>query len=216
MHDLFDESSGKWQPLDLQWKDFEKNFRKTRKPGFWKLERRQTFQEPATDRSWAAFLAGEWDKALQLNEARRDDLVRYYRRIAEYGFTTRRVRIVEQPITAYLQWELHALRLRDELGGRVRIVRSEQVEKFETKGPLPEISTLGLDIMYQAMYDDDGTFNGAFKFVDKDLIARCQKFIENLYLEGEDLVSFFNREIALLEPPGGDVVNGDTRIWRAG
>jgi hypothetical protein len=101
-----------------------------------------------------------------------------------------------------------------EFGSQIRVVPAGRVERFETKGPLPEIYTLGTDIMYQAMYDEDGVFNGAYKFVDRELIARCREFMESLYATGEDLRSFFEREVAVLEPPSGEVVNGERRFGR--
>ncbi|MGW4412986.1 DUF6879 family protein [Nonomuraea sp. NPDC004702] len=85
-------------------------------PGFWKLERRQHFKEPGYD-SWEAFAKGEWEESLSILEAERVDMVAYHRRVKEHGFVARRVRVVEEPISPYLQWELYALRVRDQCGG---------------------------------------------------------------------------------------------------
>ena len=60
-----------------------------------------------------------------------------------------RGRVVEEPITAYLQWELHALRIRDQCGGSLRIVGPDQVAEFEHDASLPEIYTLGATVMYR-------------------------------------------------------------------
>ncbi|MGH3621554.1 MAG: DUF6879 family protein, partial [Sciscionella sp.] len=123
MHDVpdnIDEGSGERLTGDAFGEYFDRDLWKTGEPGLWKLERIQKFQEP-DDESWIAFANGEWEEAIRLNEAERPSLVDYLRTIAEYGFSARRVRVVEKPITPYLQWELHALRLRNRLDGSVRV-----------------------------------------------------------------------------------------------
>lgn len=200
MHDVFGGDSGATLTLAEYWPEFEARFWQTSPPGFWKLERQQTFQEPNNE-SWRAFAQGRWEESLRLIEAERRAFGDYYRRAAELGFRTRRVRVVEKPISPYLQWELHVLRLRHECGGRTRVVGPDQVATFELECPLPEIYTLGLNLMYEAVYDADGTLAAARRFTDRDLIARCQRLIEDLYHLGEPLDEFFTRDVATLEPP---------------
>jgi hypothetical protein len=110
--------------------------------------------------------------------------------------------VVEKPITPYLQWELHVLRLRHEYGGLTRVVGSDHVQRYETNAPLPEIYTLGTDVMYEAVYDESGVLAAARRWLDRDLVDRCQRFIADLYRAGEPLDEFFDREVASLEPPG--------------
>jgi len=206
MPDLLHGSSGQQLSLDEYWRDFDRLFWTVRAPGFWKLERQQTFAEPSNP-SWVAFAKGDWDEALRRLDTKRDELAAYHQKIAEFGFRTHRVRVVEQPVTAYLQWELHVLRLRDELGGAVRVVDPDAIRHFEGTGPLPEIYTLGTDVMYQAIYAADGTLDSAVRYVDRDLVIRCQRFIQDLYAAGEPLAAFFRREIAGLAPPRGEVTH---------
>jgi hypothetical protein len=116
MHDLLDGQPGERLDLDEYWADFEQRFWKTSSLGFWKLERQQTFKEPGDD-GWEAFSQGRWDDSMRILQARRSEFDDYYRRIADNGFATRRVRVVEEPLTPYLQWELHVLQLRHECGG---------------------------------------------------------------------------------------------------
>lgn len=215
MPDLLRGSSGQRLSLNDYWDDFEKNFWTVRDPGFWKLERQQTFQEP-DDGSWVAFAAGRWDEAMRLLERQRKAFFGYYQRIAEYGFFTRRVRVVEKPISPYLQWELHVLRLRHEYGGRVRVLGPDQVRAHETSGRLPEIYTLGTDLMYQAVYDQRGILESGIRFSDQPLVVRCQRFIESLYAVGEDLDSFFEREVAGLAPPPEGAMDRARAIERTG
>ncbi|MDA8371619.1 MAG: hypothetical protein M0026_17385 [Nocardiopsaceae bacterium] len=195
-------STGERLELADYWADFEKRFWETRAPGFWKLERQQTFKEP-NEPSWRAFAAGDWVEAVRLIQQNRSDFSTYYQRITDSGFINRRVRVVEKPITPYLQWELHVLALRHEYGGLTSVVDTAQVTAFEEQGPLPEIYTLGTDVMYEAVYDQHGVLEAANRFTDRALIAECQRFIERLYTTGEPLDAFFAREVAPLESPAG-------------
>ncbi|MEE4424255.1 MULTISPECIES: DUF6879 family protein [Streptomyces] len=191
---------GERMPLDAYYADFEQHFWQSADLGFWKLERQQTFQEPGYD-SWEAFARGDWGESLRLLEAGRAEMDGYHRKVDRHGFVARRVRVVEEPLSHYLQWELHALRIRSECGGPTRIVRADQVSQFESEAPLPEIYTLGSHVMYQAVYDDQGILESARKFVDPELILHCQKFIQGLYEVGEPLEDWFGDHVAPLPPP---------------
>ncbi|MEH0985455.1 DUF6879 family protein [Micromonospora sp. CPCC 205556] len=200
MRELLGGDPGELLALDDYWADFEQRFWKTGSPGFWKLERQQMFKEPH-DEGWQAFAAGRWDDSLRILDARRPEFEDYYRRIADSGFATRRVRVVQEPLTPYLRWELHVLRLRHEYGGLTRVVTPDQVAASELGGPLPEIYTLGTDVMYEAVYDADGVLEAARRWRNPDVVMRCQEFIESLYDGGEPLDEFFARAVAPLEPP---------------
>lgn len=186
--------------LDLAayYADFRKHFARARE--FWKLERGQAFAEPG-DVSWEAFDQGDWEESLRLLEDRREDLRKYHKENAAAGTATRRIRIISLPITPYLQWELHLLKIRDETGGPIRILRADDVTDLEDQGPLPEIYTMDRDVMYQAIYDERGVLERALKYTDTAVVSRCRDFIVDLYVRGEPISSFFEREIAYLPPP---------------
>jgi hypothetical protein len=201
MSDLLGGAPGERMDLDSYYADFERHFWSITDPGFWKLERQQVFKEPGYD-SWEAFARGDWDDSMRLLETGRADLETEYRKIADHGFVTGRARIVEEPISAYLQWELTALRIRDECGGPVHIVRPDQAARFESNGPLPEINVLGTNVMYEIVYDDEGVIDHAVRHVDRDLISRCQRLVAELFEVGEPLKQYFERKVAPLPPPG--------------
>ncbi|MEU7525159.1 DUF6879 family protein [Saccharothrix sp. NPDC042600] len=205
MHELVHSVHHELLPLDEYWPDFERNFWRTGTPGFWKLERQQHFQEPGYD-SWEAFARGDWSESLRLLEEGRGDLAAEQRRMAEAGFTARRVRVVEEPISPYLQWELHVLRLRDECGGPVRVVPVERVARYEAAEPLPEIYTLGTELMYEAVYDERGILQAARRYTDRAVIMRCQRFISELYASAEPIASYFERRVAGLPAPEGQLL----------
>ncbi len=187
--------------------DFNDEFWQIRDHGFWKLERLQEFREPQ-DTSWVAFACGRWEEALSIIERRRPELEEYYRHIAESGFSTRRVRIVEQPISDYMIWELHLLRLRHELGGSCRVLNAAQIEEYERPGILPELVILGDRVACELLYHVDGLQEGGVRGNDPRIIAERREFIETLYEVGEDLERYFQREIVQLTPRGATRKNG--------
>ncbi|MBX6381535.1 MAG: hypothetical protein IRZ07_00980 [Microbispora sp.] len=178
--------------------DFGEHFWAIREHDFWKLERRQAFDEPE-DESWTAFSAGDWKRSLRLLDERRDAIQDYYRRIDAAGFRTRRVRVVEEPITPYLRWELQLLRMRHQYGGLVRIVSAKEVRPLETANQLPELVVLGDDVMYEVLYDEHGVLAGGVRYTDRSLIDRCRTMIENLYRVGEDITEYFARNRSVLQ-----------------
>lgn len=165
----------------------------------WKLERGQSFQEPGFD-SWEAFSVGRWEEALRLIEAERDYLRDFSAQNAARGIDLFRVRVVEKPLSAYLHWELHLLRLRAECGEKIRVVGPEAVSGLESVQRLPEILTLG-EVTYRIQYTEQGTLDGAVRFTDPHVAADWRAFIRDLYDAGEDLSAYFDREVRHLPPP---------------
>jgi hypothetical protein len=93
---------------------------------FWKLERIQDCREP-DEPSWVAMMEGDWDRALTLVDATRSGNPRDIEN--PRGLVRRRVRIVEQPVTPYLQWEMQMLRLRVAVGEQIRVLDARAVER---------------------------------------------------------------------------------------
>lgn len=200
MRDLLAAAAGERMPLAAYRADFAQHFWEIGPPGFWKLERQQYFQEPG-DRSWEAFARGDWEESLRLLEANRADLEVEHRRVAQHAFAVHRVRVVEEPIIPYVQWELHLLRLREQCGTQVQVIGPEQVAPYESTGPLPELCTLGTAVMYEVLYDAQGVLDGGRRYTDPELILHCQRLIAELYANGERLADYFPRRVAGLPVP---------------
>ncbi len=181
-------------------KDLDERWERAPAHDSWKLERRQHFVEPWSD-SWQAFARGDWDEVLRLDDARAADLLTEGQRDAERGIRTFRLRIVETPISPYLQWELHGFRQQVAAGELIRVVGPEVVAPFEGDGLVPELLNIGPDTLYEVVYDDDGLAVGAVRYSDADCVAAFTAFMERLYARGEDFTPFFNREVATLPPP---------------
>jgi hypothetical protein len=165
---------------------------------FWKLERRQEFREPCVP-SWSAAAAGDWLRALQLIEPMRAEVAAEFSAVP--GLQRRRIRIVERPVSPYLQWEMHVLRMRAEEGEVVRAVDAKQVRDHERRRPLPELVIIGGSVLYQILYTSEGMLAGALRSTDAGLIGQAAEELAGLFREGEDIESFFAREIAALPPP---------------
>ncbi|WP_405190409.1 hypothetical protein OG473_17375 [Streptomyces anulatus] len=168
-----------------------------------KIERGQTFKEQGSP-SWDAFASGDWAGALRLIEDERDSTAAYFQDAARRGLAFRRVRVVEFPVSPYLQWEMHVLRLRSELGEEIRVLDARRIADLERNAPVPEVIVLGRSVMYAVIYDDELKGAGARRFTDPDQVNRTTREFEALYAMGEGLPEFFEREIAPLAPPTTD------------
>ncbi|MFE9764791.1 DUF6879 family protein [Streptomyces sp. NPDC005808] len=165
-----------------------------------KLERGQHFKERGFP-SWEAFADGDWDRALSLAEERREDYAEELRQASRLGVTHRRLRVVEFPITPYVQWELFALRVRVDLGDEIRVLDARNISSMERTRPVPEVVILGDVAMYEVVYDEDGNAAGANRYTDRSLIRETNAGFDALYGRGERFHDFFDREIVTLEPP---------------
>jgi hypothetical protein len=187
--------------LDEYRNDFRSNFWKI--DISWKLERETTFKEPDSP-SWTAMAEGDWNKALLLAEELRPVRTVHQRDLDRNGIVQRRIRFVSRPLTPYLQWELNVLKIWAELGEQIRILPVDAVGHLEANGQLPEVLVLGdrssTQVMYVIRYVD-GVLAGARKFTDPALIAACRAEIAALWRQGEEILSYFDREVAHLPPP---------------
>ncbi|WP_037912624.1 DUF6879 family protein [Actinacidiphila yeochonensis] len=165
-----------------------------------KLERGQHFQERGFA-SWEAFAAGRWEEALELVEEKRPIYTAQLAEAEGLGVVQRRLRVVEFPVTPYVQWEMHVLRLRVEVGDRMRVLDARTIADIERERSVPEIVVLGDVAIYEVQYDPEGNADGARRYSDPALIAETLADFETLYGRSEPFVDFFEREILPLGPP---------------
>lgn len=167
----------------------------------WKLERSQVFTEAADDPAWQAFVSGDWLKSVAIFESERPDIQAEAEKYARQGSEFRRLRIAEQPVSAYLQWELQSLKILDESGMPIRVLDASAVRNFETSEQLPEIVIVGDQVLYQVRYDSQWSACGARRITDRDVIRQATADMAGLWAEAEPLAGYFAREIATLPPP---------------
>ncbi|MFI6734157.1 DUF6879 family protein [Nonomuraea sp. NPDC050451] len=185
------EISGVLLSADGYLDDFWPNFRNI-DDVFWKLQRIQRFE--AGEPSWLAMMDGDWERSLKLV----DDTGAEGRGGA---YPCRRIRIVEQPVTPYLQWEMHVLALRVEVAEQVRVLDAGEVSDLEIDRLLPELVVLGSSVMYEVTYDASGTHSGARRIDDPDVIAACRGELDKLFAAGEDFRAYYEREIVPMPAP---------------
>ncbi|MFE9610162.1 DUF6879 family protein [Streptomyces sp. NPDC006012] len=166
----------------------------------WKLERLQHFEE-TNDASREALRQGDWPAVLRLFEAERDALVRRARDDAARGAVFHRIRVVETPLTPYVQWELHWLRLSAECGHPVRVLPASAVAAAEADAQLPELNLLDGRTLYRVLYTEAGRPDGAVRFTDPDTVRNWSEYLGELYGAAEDIQAYFDRAVAALPPP---------------
>nr|MDT0664535.1 hypothetical protein [Micromonospora sp. DSM 115978] len=171
--------------------DFWRRFQQTQGV-CWKLERQQHFESPEVP-SWVAMNDGDWLRALrlmdeQMRKSVHDDFVDHP------NLERRRLRIVEPPLSPYLQWELNVFRLRVEAGERIRVLEVDQVRDLERIRALPEVVTLGGDVLYEVHYSPRGTYLGARRIDDSAVVAGCIAEITSLFARAEDFAAYYERE----------------------
>ncbi|QKW07698.1 hypothetical protein HUT18_16225 [Streptomyces sp. NA04227] len=168
-----------------------------------KLERGQHFKERGFA-SWEAFSVGDWPTALSLVEERREAYEEQSRKAKQLDIPHRRLRVVEFPVTPYVQWEMHVLRVRLEVGEDIRIMDAREISHLERTHKVPEVVLLGDRVMYEVVYDEDGNADGARKFTDPALIRETSDGFAALYEQAEEFGQFFAREIEPLPAPEVD------------
>lgn len=166
----------------------------------WKLERSQVFRE-LNDPSWQAFAAGDWQRSLRLLEKDRGAVRAEARRNKRQGLSVRRVRVVEYPVSPYLHWELHALRMLAEEGFELSVLRADELSSLESRAQLPEVVVIGKRVLYEVQYLPDWTPCGARSIKEPHIIRTAAAEIADLYRRGEPLLDFFEREVAPLPAP---------------
>ncbi|MBL1113486.1 hypothetical protein JK364_13945 [Streptomyces sp. 110] len=187
-------AEGDWLELDDYSDDFDLHYEQTRNRGSWKLERKQYFKE-SNSPSWNAFRRGDLAEAQRLLKDRAPALREEAEEAASRGSVFHRVRIVEQPLTLYVQWELRSLRVRSENGEPVRVVPAAAVSRLESEGPLPELVVLGGRVLYQVMYTEESAPKGAVRFTDPATVQQWEGFIADLFAAGEDITSYVERDV---------------------
>ncbi|MEU9288372.1 DUF6879 family protein [Streptomyces sp. NPDC048275] len=184
--------------------DYKRDFRERRvaiRDGeSWKLERLQHFEE-TNDDSREALRQGDWPAALRLFEAERDALVRKARDEAARGAVFHRIRVVEEPLTPYVQWELHWLRLNAECGQSIRVLPASAVAAAEGGALLPELNLLDSRVLYRVLYTNAGQPDGAIRFTDPSTVKNWAEYLQELHAAAEDIQAYFDRAVADLPPP---------------
>ncbi|MEU3722235.1 DUF6879 family protein [Streptomyces sp. NPDC031705] len=168
----------------------------------WRLERLQHFEEtdnPARE----ALRQGDWREVLRLIEAERPTARKAADDDSRNGSPFRRLRVVEEPLSPYVQWQLHWLHMRAEAGHHARVLPAEEFSFTEAAdgGPLPEIVILGGHVLYEVLHSPAGVHTGTRRYEDPAIVRPWEVYVKRAYSGAEDLRTYFTRAVAHLPPP---------------
>ncbi|MGW5350200.1 DUF6879 family protein [Streptomyces sp. NPDC004031] len=184
--------------------EYHREFRSSEQSLFngssWKLERLQHFEETGSA-SRDALRRGDWDEALRLFATREDKLRAEAEDDARRGSVFHRLRVVEEPLTPYIQWELHSLHQQAQFRVPTRVVLASALTAAEAAGPLPELVAIGDRVLFRVIYTEAGVPDGAIRFTDPAIVTAWAEFMSGLFATAEDIASYFARAVAPLPPP---------------
>lgn len=122
---------------------------------FFKTESRQSFMEPQND-SLQAFMSGEFSQSLSILRAQALEADPLLDRAGAGSISATRLRLVETPLSRYLEWELVPLAIRDVRGERTLLV----VREVDGHANFGELVALDRHL-FSVDYDGDGLARGA-------------------------------------------------------
>ncbi|QMU67174.1 DUF6879 family protein [Streptacidiphilus sp. P02-A3a] len=200
MRDLLDQEHGVRLDIAAYFAEFEELFWRIGAEGFWKLECLQSYQEPGFA-SWDAFNRGDWAASLQLLREEGPAFADFYGQIRVAGFSHHRVRVVEEPVSPYVQWELHLLQAKDQYGEGVSVLTRDRALALGATLPLPDLVVLGKEALYEVHSTPEGRLAGATRYTDRAVVDGVRTRVQQLHRGGEPLASYFPRAVADLAAP---------------
>ncbi|WP_225850270.1 DUF6879 family protein [Streptomyces sp. HPF1205] len=180
--------------------DFRARRKAIRDGDSWKLERLQHFEEEGSPRR-DALRRGDWQQALRLIEAGREDARKAAEDDRRHGSPFHRLRVVEEPLTPYVQWELHWLHMRAQAGHPTRVLPAKDVAAAEADRLLPEIVVLDDRTLYEILYTAAGAYESTRRFTDPEIVGPWAAYVRKVYATAEDIGTYFERAVAPLPPP---------------
>ena len=182
-----------WLDWDAYCQDLQSRREGLRGAQCWKLVRRQHFAagSPLREAVWRR----DWEAAAELIEQQRLSVRRSVEADRRRGGRFRCVRVVDEPLSVCLQWELRSLRAQAECGAAVRVVPSSVLGGLECHARLPEVVVLGERTLYEIVRDDRGVAVGAYRRRDAAAAGNWAEFLGQFYALGEDVRAFADRRV---------------------
>lgn len=174
---------------------------------FFKVEVWQTYQEPGTA-SLEAFESGDLTRAESLVRAEADAEIDVYRTFRRKGVPFARLRVIEQPLTAYLRWELlnYVVRSEPRYGEDVRTVDvTGQVERLPDADHFDFI-VFGAEGALVHDYGTEGLQTGGWLVLETEVLDRISGIARDLRARSRPLSDFVQSQGELLNArPGCEV-----------
>lgn len=155
-----------------------------------KLEVAQVFREPG-DRSFDAFECGDLASSQEAMQDKRDAARKEFSRLALRRIAVKRIRVVETPLTPYLEWELQVLLHRAEMGEDIRVA-PELPGGFsgaEIPNP-PELLAIGTEVLWRVLYEPNGGSIGAYRAMPDSLLKEIYEEVDSFHGESQELAEW--------------------------
>lgn len=190
-------ASGRWLELD----QFQAAFRTAwagLRSRFLKLETWQSYRELSANRSQQAFERGDFDRARELLRVEAEQDGPLYEDIRQRGLEYARIRLVKEPLTDYLRYELMSYQIRAAMGENIVVVRVD-----------PEIPNPHADLFDLLLFDRDvalvhdygsadvGTQAGGWLVRDPEVLAELEQRVLALRAQAVPLSQYLSQCRAL-------------------
>lgn len=143
------------------WKNVQQRVRK--------LETRQVYRESGNV-SLEAFLKGDEEFSLKLLPMVREKDFELYDSLQKRKVEFVRCRPVTQPLTVYLQWEMHCYRINAAHGEKISLCEGQVfLERFSSFAH-HDFMIFDEDLVFVHDYDESGIIQGGWKIVDRKMI----------------------------------------------
>lgn len=143
---------------------------------FLKLETWQSYQELAANVSQEAFRQGNLDRVRRLLRAEAEGDRPLYQDVKQRGLDYARIRLIKEPLTDYLRYELMSYQIRAEMGEPIVVVRTDPAT------PLPNADLFDLLLFDRetALVHDYGTAGvgaqtGGWLVRDREIIEELER-----------------------------------------
>jgi Family of unknown function (DUF6879) len=161
---------------------------------FLKLECWQQYQEAETNESQAAYNRGDVETARELLQQEAEADRPLYEDVRRRNIEYARVRLVQEPLTAYLRYELLSYRIREQMGDNIEVVHCDPALRL----PNDECFDFLLFDRHTVLIHDYGTGEvgrqtGGWVTHDPAAIARLDATITPLRMKAEALQRYVAR-----------------------
>ncbi|MFC6081514.1 DUF6879 family protein [Sphaerisporangium aureirubrum] len=160
---------------------------------FLKLECWQTYKEPDGNKSQELYRQGEIDLAMEILAKEAESDRPLYDDVRSRGIEYSRIRLVQEPLTSYLRYELLAYRIRAELGEVIEIVRCDSTLRL----PNEDLFDFLIFDRHTALihdYGDAGSQSGGWLTRDPGVLASLESKAVGLRRRAVPLPQFLAAE----------------------
>jgi Family of unknown function (DUF6879) len=162
---------------------------------FFKLECWQSYQELDSNKSLAAYNAGDLDETANLLQREAEADRPLYDSVRARGVTYARIRLVQLPLTPYLKYEIINYRIRREMGEWIEIV------KIPSDVPLPNAQFFDFLLFDEQAalihdYGDDGRQIGGWATRRPEVLRTLAEKAVGLRRQASSLAEFLKSPVS--------------------